>query len=124
MPRTTTLNEDKGKQISDLEALLIMMDKLLADKLEQKPKAGITLAKGKPSERRVKYTQARKFLRTLEDYFGSRGCLSMGVCQTCTQLDQRANGNKAFGTCKRTGKPCHVWDTCPEHSKKGGGYGT
>lgn len=123
MSRKPTINEEQGKQISDLEALLIMMDKLLSDKLEQKPKAGITLAKGKPSERRLRYSEAVAVLGQLKSYFGIKGCLSIGVCQTCTSLDQRANGNKAFGTCKRSGKHCHIWDTCPEHSKEGGGFG-
>lgn len=123
MARITTLNEDKGKQISDLEAILILMDKLLSDKLEQKPKAGITLAKGKPNERRLRYTEAMLILRRLRSYFGIKGCLSLGVCQTCTQLDQRAHANKAFGTCKRNGKHCHIWDSCPDHSTEGGGFG-
>lgn len=121
--RKSTLNEDKGKQISDLEALLIVMNKLLDDKLEQKPKAGITLAKGKKNERRFRYSEAKAVLQQLESYFGIRGCLSIGVCATCSSLDQRPHANKAFGTCKRSGKMCHIWDSCPDHSKDGGGYG-
>lgn len=123
MKRITTLNEDKGKALSDLEALIIVMNKLLEDKIEEKPKAGITLAKGQPNERKIRYTEARKILRRLEFYFGSKGCFSLGVCQTCSSLDQSAHGNKAFGTCKKKDKHCHIWDSCPEHSKQGGGHG-
>lgn len=123
MERKQTLNESSGKQISDLEALLILMNKLLEDKLEQKPKAGITLAKGQPNERRLRYTEARSILRQLEAYFGVKGCFSMGVCQTCFSLNSVGHGNPAFGTCQKSGKDCHIWDSCPQHSEKGGGYG-
>lgn len=123
MGRVTTLNEDKGKQISDLEALLTLMEKLLLDKLEQKPKAGITIAKGKPNERRLRYSEALVLYRQLRAYFGVRGCLSLGVCQTCTSWDNRAHGNPIFGDCRRSGKTKHGWESCPEHSKEGGGYG-
>lgn len=123
MERMTTLNEDKGKQISDLEALLITMNKLLDDKLEHKPKAGITLAKGKRNERKFRYSEAKEVLRQMESYFGIKGCISLGICDTCNQFDQRAHGNKAFGNCKRNGNTCHRWDSCPNHSKNGGGYG-
>lgn len=123
MGRKTTLNEDLGCALSDLEALLIMMGKLLDDKIAEKPKAGITLAKGKKNERRLRYTEARVILRQMQDYFGIKGCMSLGVCDTCTSFDQRGHGNKAFGTCRKNGSLCHRWDSCPNHSKDGGGYG-
>lgn len=123
MSRKTTINEESGNQISDLEALLIVMGKLMDDKIEEKPNAGITLAKGKPNERKIRYTEARKLLAQVEDYFGSKGCISLGVCDTCTSFNRSANANKAFGICRRSGAHCHRWDSCPNHSKTGGGYG-
>lgn len=123
MPRKETINEQNGKEISDLEALLIVMNHLLENKLKEKPAAGITLAKGKPNERRVRYKDARALLRGLEGYFGSRGCISIGVCETCLSLSRNGHGSPYFGTCNKTGKLKHVWDTCLEHSKEGGGYG-
>lgn len=123
MKRITTLNEDKGCKISDLEALLIVMGKLMDDKIEEKPNAGITLAKGKPNERKIRYSEARKLLTQLSDYFGAKGCLSLGICDTCTSFNQSANANKAFGICRKTGAHCHRWDSCYNHSKTGGGYG-
>jgi hypothetical protein len=123
MPRKETLNEIKGKKISDLEAFLIIAEKLLEDKLQEKPKAGVTLAKGKPNERKVRYTEARETLNELKYFFEMKGCMSFGVCGTCRSLDQRSHGNTAFGTCRKTKSVQHIWDTCAEHSKEGGGYG-
>lgn len=125
MPREPTLNEQKGKQISDLEALMILMDKLIYDKIEQKPKAGIILAKGKPNERRYRFTEAKKTLQVLRDYFGMKGCFSLGVCDTCKSFsrDSHASLSGAFGTCAKNRCTYHCWDTCSNHSKQGGGYG-
>lgn len=121
--RDITLNEQSGRQISDLEALIIVMDKLLSDKLEQKPKSGITIAKGKINERKFRYTDAMDALRCLKYYFGDKGCFSCGVCETCKYFDPKGHANEFFGTCTRESKPCTKWDTCQRHSKKGGGYG-
>ena len=121
MKRITSLNEDKDCQISDLEALLIVCEKLLNDKLEQKPKAGITLAKGKSNERKISYKEAKILLKLLGAYFGYKGCISIGVCQTCDYFEDA--GRRGIGMCKKNGSICHIWDTCKQHSKEGGGYG-
>lgn len=123
MKRIPTLNEDKGKEISDLEALIIVMGKLLSDKIKDKPKAGITLAKGKPNERRFRYIDAKEALRYLEIYLGTKGCFSIGICHTCTKFDTNKPSDEGFGTCSLTGKLCTKWDTCSNHSTRGGGYG-
>lgn len=121
--RVKGINEVKGKTISDLEAILVVFHKLLDDKLEEKPTAGITLAKDQKNEKKVRYSDVKVWLNELTDFFVVRGCFSIGVCDTCTNLNKAPHANKAFGTCKLTGKTCHIWDTCPQHSKKGGGYG-
>lgn len=123
MDRKPTLNEEKGKIISDLEALLILMNKLLDDKLEQKPKAGITIAKGQPNEYRLRYKDAKSILKQMESYFGVRGCTSIGVCGTCIYFNPRPHANPAFGTCAKGQITRHRWDSCDQHSKEGGGYG-
>lgn len=113
--RITTLNEDKGKQISSLEALLIVMDKLIEDKLEQKPNAGITIAKGKPNEKRIRYNQVRHLFRAFRAYFEKRGCMSIGICETCAYYKN--------SVCSKDKKPKDPWDTCYQHSLNGGGHG-
>lgn len=119
--RITTLNEDKGKVISDLEALLCVLDKLMAEKIEVKPKAGITLAKGKPNERKIKYSEAMTFLRQLNSFFGLSGAISFGTCQTCTFWNNKGSSTGFYGSCNGKGK--HAFDSCLKHSKEGGGYG-
>lgn len=121
--RMTTLNEDKGKVISDLEALLIVMERLLTAKLEQKPNAGITLAKGQPNERKFSYKEAKKVLSALAQYAGVKGMISIGICQTCTHFDSRAYDTRTMGTCSLSRKTVHCFDTCSCHSKEGGGFG-
>lgn len=123
MSRITTLNEDKGKQISDLEALMIIMDKLIGDKLEENPKAGLIIAKGKPNERKIRYHEAKTLLQGLEGYFGQKGSFSLGVCATCTKFDTRSHGTAWFGTCQTSGALVHEWDGCLKHSVEGGGHG-
>lgn len=122
MPRQTTINEDKGKTISDLEALMVIMEKLLDEKIAAKPKAGITLAKGLPNERKIRYSEAKSILKYLAVHFGTQGCFSFGICATCTSFDSTSPENEFFGTCGKTGELCTEWHTCYEHSVTGGGY--
>lgn len=118
-----SLNAEKGKTISDLEAVLLLMDKMVQSKLNEKPKAGVTLCKGAKSERRLKYAEAKELVDSLLTYFGMKGCFSFGICGTCTAFDTRSHGNEDFGTCKVSRNTVHRFETCSEHSKKGGGFG-
>lgn len=121
-----SLNADKGKTVSDLEAVLIVAQRLIDAKLEKSPNGGIVFAKGKPNERRFKYSEAEFVLARLYDYFGANGMLSIGVCDTCTEFDRACHRNSfnSFGTCKLDHKTHHCYDSCSSHSKEGGGYGT
>lgn len=123
MERITTLNEDKGCVISDLEALFVVIEKLFHDKLEEKPKAGITLAKGKPNERKIRYKEASKLFTELRAYFELKGAVSIGNCQTCTLWKNNGSGTGFYGTCTKNNTSKHAFDNCLSHSTKGGGYG-
>ena len=59
MKRQQTLNEEKGKHISDLEAFLSVARKLIIDRIEENPKAGIILAKGIAITENVKSVKLR-----------------------------------------------------------------
>lgn len=118
-----SINEDNGKKISDLESALIVLYKLISDKLEDKPKAGVTLAKEKKNEKKVRYAKVKKDLNSLINYLAAKGAFSIGVCETCTNFDQKSTANPDYGVCKRSREHCHRWDTCKDHSKRGGGYG-
>lgn len=73
MKRQQTLNEEKGKHISDLEAFLSVARKLIIDRIEENPKAGIILAKGNKNERKVRYSDALRYADSLESFLGTRG---------------------------------------------------
>lgn len=110
--------------INDLEALIAVIGKLIKDKLKEKPKAGITLEKDCPNERRITYKEAQALYCDLVALYAEKGCFSIGVCETCTHWDNAASGSKVFGLCPYAKeKLCHKWDTCHKHSKEGGGYG-
>lgn len=121
--RRTSLNEDLGNPISDFEALIIVMQKLLDDKRAEKPNAGITLGKGKQNERRLSYKDAQKALNKLQKFALIKGMISIGVCETCSSFDTSSSTVKSVGVCRKNGKQMHCWETCPVHSKEGGGFG-
>jgi hypothetical protein len=114
------LNESKGTTINELEAFLIVCEKLLEDKVKAGEK-GIIIAKGKPNQIKISYKRALKILGSLRALFGLRGCFSFGICKTCTQFDSSQSGTKDFGNCQ--GKRVHKYDSCSNHSKQGGGFG-
>jgi len=119
--KLTSVNYDKGLPLNDLETLLLVCERLVQAKLNNNPKAGIILAKGKPNERRARYSEAYDLLVGLSDYFGIKGAFSLGTCDSCTNF-KRSRSNPVFGKCKaKSGDSAsvHKWDSCPGH--KGGG---
>lgn len=123
MKRQQILNEEKGKHISDLEAFLSVARKLIIDRIEENPKAGIILAKGNKNERKVRYSDALRYADSLESFLGTRGMFSIGVCQTCKYLDRKPIPDSYYGKCKIHKITVHEYESCLEHSKEGGGYG-
>lgn len=116
-----SLNADKGKTVSELEAMFIALEKLLDKQIESGEGKGIIIAKGKPNEVRVKYTDVKKTLKKMNDYFGIKGAMSFGICKTCTSFDNRGSSVGYFGNCR--GKTVHEYETCSQHSREGGGFG-
>ena len=116
-----SLNERKGTTVSKLELTLHLATKALQRIVDDNPKAGVIVAKGQPNEARMKYSEAIQMMKVLDDYFALKGCKSFGICGTCTKFDNTGRTPDWFGTCG--GKEVHAFDTCPQHSKRGGGYG-
>lgn len=114
------LNLDKGLTVNDLYMTIYLAERALKKVLEENPKAGVVVAKGKKNERKMRYSEALKNIDIIRDYFGYKGCSSFGVCASCTKWDTRGSSNN-FGKC--SGKMTHAFDSCPKHSKEGGGYG-
>lgn len=121
-----SLNLDKGFSINELEAFILIVDKMLEEKLQVNPKAGIVLAKGRPNEKKVRYKDLKKVLSTLELYFSQKGCLSFGICRDCGNF----NGAGYFSNCKGLGrcrlnsdKEVNAYDSCSRHTVDTGGFG-
>lgn len=115
-----SLNEEAGTTISELEATLIMVKKLLKREIEAGHK-GLIIAKGKPNEVKLTYKRALKAVESIENCFEYKGCRSYGVCATCEKFDTAKFQDNEFGYCGSEMK--HKYDTCPNHSKSGGGFG-
>lgn len=118
-----SINLDKGTCVSELESLLLVMDKLLQDKIQANPKSGVVFNKGEPNELRVKYTDAQRALKALRTTFGYKGAFSFGVCKTCKMFDTRAYSTGDLGKCTLNKSIVGGYDTCDKHSKSGGGFG-
>lgn len=118
-----SLNRDKGAPISDLEAALYAVEKLVKKQIEGGESKGFVLAKGKPNEKRVRWSEVLTSLKSLEDRLGLEGCFSMGVCKSCTKYRPEGCGNPTFGICAQKNKSVHEYSSCGDHSFKGGGWG-
>ena len=98
-------------QKNELEMILIMCEKLLAEK-----SGGVIFNKGTDVESKLSYKQALEGIKSLRDYFGVEGAFSFSICKTCRKWNNKGHSNKAFGTC-RIGEVCkHQYETCPEHT--------
>lgn len=105
-----------GEPIHELEAALLVIDKLLKKKLDEHPNGGMTLAKSKPNEYRISYAEVARTLKILDDYLGIKGVFSLGICKTCQKFNPAGHTPEYFGTCGD--KTVHCYDTCLQHSPK------
>lgn len=117
MPSVNLLS---GTTISELEATLILCEKLLKKELSS-GKKGIILSKGNPNEIKLSYKHAVEVLDSIDKNFKYKGCMSFGICGTCEKFDTKKFTDGEFGYCNGTMK--HKYDTCQNHSKLGGGFG-
>lgn len=117
-----SLNADKGTTINELEIMFTGLNKLLDKQIEENPKSGIIMAKGKVNETRMRYKEVKQVLHKMQDYFEIKGCMSLGICKTCTNFNSKASSVGYFGLCRNKDTK-HEYDTCGQHSYKGGGFG-
>lgn len=115
-----SINADIGTTINELEATLIWMHKMAEKKAQEKPNGGFVMAKGKPNEIRLKYSEMADVIFSLKSKLGMEGCLSFGICKTCTNFRKDCPGDK-WGKCR--GKDHHEYDSCDQHSVEGGSFG-
>ena len=118
-----SLNLDKGTCVSELEALIMVMDRLLQDKLQANPKSGIVFNRGEPNELKVRYADAQKALENLKSTFAYKGAFSFGICKTCKKFKNEGYSTGMLGKCSLSKSVVGGYDTCDKHSKSGGGFG-
>lgn len=118
-----SLNEDfESCTISDLEALFLLCDKLIDQKIESGNK-GLILNKDKSNEKKMSYKKAKMILKELYNIEATDGKFSLGICDTCASFDCSRHAPGIFGDCKRTRIKVSKYDTCINHSVKGSGFG-
>lgn len=117
-----SLNAEQGKHVNEIEATLMLMAAYFDAKRRQ-GKKGVVLNRGTKSEIRVKYGAAARTCQRLMNYFGEKGCLSFGICKTCGNLNTAGHTPPDWGKCKHDSKTHHIYDTCSNHTKEGGGFG-
>lgn len=115
-----SLNEKAGTTISELEATLILLEKIIQQKIDAGAK-GLIISRGNPNEVKLSYKRALKVLGSIDKCFAYKGCKSLGICQTCTKFNTAKFEDKEFGHCGSEMK--HKYDTCQNHSRAGGGHG-
>jgi len=64
---------------------------------------------------KISYVEAMKGIDKLEDFFRSRGALSIGTCGSCSNFTIMGHQSKyqQFGTCEVHKKSVHCYDCCP-----------
>lgn len=116
-----SVNKHKGTTLNELEATIMYAITLFERKTEEKPSSGVIFCKGKPNELRLKYTDMVQTLISLQGKLGLEGCMSYGICKTCSKFDRSNFPGGQLGYCGGTLK--HEYDSCSKHSKAGGGFG-
>lgn len=115
-PAISSLNINNNLDVSNLEALFLVTQDLLQDKIDQ-GKKGRRLRNGQ----KFRYDELQGVLRLLHSYFALKGCFSFGVCETCEKFGNGISSTGTLGMCK--GQEKNWCDTCNEHSREGGGFG-
>lgn len=110
---------------NELELLLLCAKKALEKVVFEKPSAGVITNRGKKNEAKMRYFEALEGMQKLHTYFALRGAFSFGVCKSCTKWTTKGHNSvgDAVGDCKRIGKTVCCYNSCDQHSKRGGGFG-
>lgn len=111
---------------NELEMALKIVKKALDQLLEEKPKGGLVVNKGKATEAKMSYKEAKMCVERIQRRFDKLGTFSFGICGSCTKWCTSGHFTgqwEDFGTCRSTNKFTHRYDSCDSHSKENGGWG-
>lgn len=117
------LNAEKGCTINDLELSLIALKATLMKLSIEHPDKVFRIAKGKPNETQVSYSDMIGVVESLQNNLASKGCFSFGVCKTCGHFKRCLGSTEYYGCCSLDTKIRHEYESCSKHTKEGGGYG-
>lgn len=117
--KINSISYNAGQYLNDIDTLILVCEKLVQRKIDDNPKSGIILNKGKSTERRIRYIEVYDLLVSLSDYFGIKGAFSIGICQDCKYF-QCSPANPVIGRCSLKGDrdPVHQWDSCIQFSRR------
>lgn len=105
--------------VSDLNVVFCALYNLLAEKLEEEPKKGIVVSKGRPNQRKVTWGEVMIMAHALEDFFTFRkmrtGCRE---CQRCKSWKPISQASPHMGHCSKHKKePVHAFSSCRKFNK-------
>lgn len=113
-------------KLNELEMSLKIAMRAVNHLIEQKPKGGLVIHKGEPTESKMSYQEALLCLQRIERMFHLRGASSFGVCGGCSKWNPSGHNTGDYedmGTCTATQKFTHRYESCGNHSKENGGWG-
>ena len=116
-----SINIDYGLPVSELEAYMLCIDKILQHKIEEKTSGGVIINKGKPNQIKLKYERIRDIHENLSSYLSSEGKFSFGLCMTCGKWNNKGSSTGLYGMCGKDSK--HAYHSCSEHTPIGAGFG-
>ena len=111
---------------NELEMALRIAKKAIDQLMVDKPKGGLIVNRGEPTEAKMSYKEALLCIERIERRFSMLGAFSFGVCGCCSKwvTTTHCTGEWSdFGTCRLSGKDTHRYDSCDKHSKENGGWG-
>lgn len=97
--------------MSDLEAALLIVGKLLSKRIKENPKSGYILNKGEENETRLRYSKVKSCIDSLCTKLSMDGCFSIGICKNCRRFNPKASTTGFLGSCNNT-KIVHEYSTC------------
>ena len=103
-----------NEPVTDLDVLFVAVYNLLYEKIQEEPKKGIVVSKGKPNQRKVTWKEIMDIAHETEDYFIFRkartGC---DICWLCKYFQSVSDTSPHRGQCKARGLTLvHAWGSC------------
>lgn len=102
------------QEVTDLDCLFVAIYNLLYERIQTEPNKGIVVCKGKPNQRKVKWSDLMLTAHMLEDFFTFRKERHGDhVCETCYYWKSISQASPHMGMCKAQNvRDMHKWHTC------------